>query len=542
MSNFAKKFTSTGIALLIASTGAFASGTSAGVLPKNFSGSGVNKKLACYWNKIPKPMKILGEIGLIGTPFALGGYAIRSIGVNKDKHVEITPTKNDTTVKLSYDERVRHAKVHILEKCKEIYGNGAGLSELDKLKIFILKFIMLEAVDRYGVPYKDCIYLTDLIGHSEENIRTKLNKLDRTAVFSLAQTVDRITYFIKSVCSNGHFITRYLQCIQENNLEYTDGVSDHLAKNVAGINTLFNSHKAFNNKNFIDWLNNIIVHSIWNKLGTMDQEALKSKNMHIEKTLGFGASGVVYLCKDTQGKQFAVKVISNNNDTAENENNIYATIRTIVSDNVIKYEDKFNNSDAIYLFMEYIDDSKELTEATPKDINEVLDWSIQIFAGLKELHDKNIAHRDIKPGNIIMSENNQIRICDFGLAKRANLTKTVCGTIPMLAPEVFPKSKLEELSGCGHTYNGKKADVYSAGLVVYCLLTGKGLDDLDGIKGNPNKVSNPDRFGESISENMKKFFERCLDSNPDSRCTADGALDLLRECQKEESEKGQQIL
>lgn len=134
MNNFAKKFTSAGMALLIASTGAFASGTSAGVLPKNSYSSGVNKKLACYWNTIPKPIKFLGEIGLIGTPFLAAGGVIGALGakgINKDKQIDLTPT-----------EKFTRAQIQIIKKCHEIYGDGVNVSELNKLKIVVLRMVM----------------------------------------------------------------------------------------------------------------------------------------------------------------------------------------------------------------------------------------------------------------------------------------------------------------------------------------------------------------------------------------------------------------
>ena len=160
-------------------------------------------------------------------------------------------------------------------------------------------------------------------------------------------------------------------------------------------------------------------------------------------------------------------------------------------------------------------------------LSRCIGWAKQIFTGLEALHAKNVAHRDIKLENILLTDDAQIKICDFGLAKRADLTVTVCGTLGMMAPEVqryFPLQPKEDSK-----YSGSKFDIYSAAAVIYCLIFNKKSTDMINETDNiaALKADTTDRFGNAIGQDVLNFFTRCLDNNPDTRATAEQALELL---------------
>ncbi len=103
----------------------------------------------------------------------------------------------------------------------------------------------------------------------------------------------------------------------------------------------------------------------------------------------------------------------------------------------------------------------------PLKVDEALGVAQQIAAGLHEAHEKGIVHRDIKPANIMITGKGQVKIMDFGLAKspgRAKLTKThtTVGTVAYMSPEQSRGEKVDQ-----------RADIWSLGIVLYEMLTGR---------------------------------------------------------------------
>jgi eukaryotic-like serine/threonine-protein kinase len=109
--------------------------------------------------------------------------------------------------------------------------------------------------------------------------------------------------------------------------------------------------------------------------------------------------------------------------------------------------------------------AERLSGGTPS-LRDALDLAIQIAGGLGAAHAQNIVHRDIKPGNIILTKNNQAKIVDFGLARtmaatNATLTVNTSGTLPYMAPEQILGGAVDP-----------RADVWALGVILMQLLTG----------------------------------------------------------------------
>jgi tetratricopeptide (TPR) repeat protein len=110
---------------------------------------------------------------------------------------------------------------------------------------------------------------------------------------------------------------------------------------------------------------------------------------------------------------------------------------------------------------------REKIKKGPLGVDETIDIVIQVGLGLAKAHEKGIVHRDIKPGNILVTTDGQVKLVDFGVAKLAGqtaLTKTGArvGTVGYMSPEQV----------LGETLDAR-SDVFSLGVVMYELLTGR---------------------------------------------------------------------
>ena len=199
----------------------------------------------------------------------------------------------------------------------------------------------------------------------------------------------------------------------------------------------------------------------------------------ILKLIGQGGMSKVYLAMDKRlNKQWAVKEIEKR---ARDRNNEIIIQSAIAEANMIKKLDHpslprivdiIENPEVIYVIMDYIEGeplSNVLDEygAQPQDI--VIDWAKQLCEVLDYLHTRkpSIIYRDMKPANIMLKPDGNLKLIDFGIAreyKEQNLADTVSlGTKGYAAPEQF--------GGKGQT--DARTDVYCLGVTLYHLVTGQ---------------------------------------------------------------------
>ncbi|KAK3710167.1 hypothetical protein QZH41_010564, partial [Actinostola sp. cb2023] len=143
--------------------------------------------------------------------------------------------------------------------------------------------------------------------------------------------------------------------------------------------------------------------------------------------------------------------------------------------NVIQLYETFYSTDKIYLIMEYASKGDLLDYINSRcrrcvGIGEDLakHFFRQLVEGVSHCHRRNIVHRDLKCENILIDDNNVIKISDFGFAtrspsNRSKLLETFCGSYAYAAPEILQAQK----------YDGKFADVWSLGVILYAMLCGK---------------------------------------------------------------------
>ncbi|MFZ3500003.1 serine/threonine-protein kinase [Streptomyces sp. 5.8] len=120
----------------------------------------------------------------------------------------------------------------------------------------------------------------------------------------------------------------------------------------------------------------------------------------------------------------------------------------------------------VFLVMELVDGLPLDAARGPAAVEDVVRWGVQICEGLQAAHTAGIVHRDIKPGNLLLTAKGRIKICDFGIARESGtrgLTATgaVIGTLAYMAPE---QARGE---------HDARTDLYALGCVLYELLTGE---------------------------------------------------------------------
>jgi serine/threonine protein kinase len=186
-----------------------------------------------------------------------------------------------------------------------------------------------------------------------------------------------------------------------------------------------------------------------------------------------------------------------------------------------------------FIAMEYVEGQSlyELLNKQSLTVRQSLDITAQLCEGLAEAHKRGIVHRDIKPGNIIIEQNNRLKILDFGLAKLKEVTRktstlTTVGTLYYLSPEQIQTTTVDQ-----------RSDIFSAGIVLYEMISGqlpfKGEHEAAVIYSILNEEPEPlTRYKAGLSENLQRIVSKSLQKNPEMRYQH--ADDLLSDIKHEQ--------
>ncbi len=195
----------------------------------------------------------------------------------------------------------------------------------------------------------------------------------------------------------------------------------------------------------------------------------------IEEKLGGGGMGVVYKARDTKlHRNVALKVLNtelNSDDEARERFITEARAASALSHpnvaTVFAIEDILDNRLAIAMMYCEGASLKDLLKKRLPAIEDAVQIALEIATGLQAAHQKGIIHRDIKPGNIMLGEDDSVRIVDFGLARvdgqsRITRTGSTMGTVAYMSPE--------QAKGGDATF---QSDIWSFGVVLFEMLTGE---------------------------------------------------------------------
>ncbi len=244
----------------------------------------------------------------------------------------------------------------------------------------------------------------------------------------------------------------------------------------------------------------------------------------IIKSIGEGGMANVYLAKDTfLDRKVAVKVLRG--DLANDEKFIRRFQReayaasTLSHPNIVEMYDVGEDNGTYYIVMEYIE-GRTLKQLLKKrgslTAPEVVDIMLQLTDGIAHAHDMYIIHRDLKPQNIMISDDGKIKITDFGIAMALNSTQltqtnSVMGSVHYLPPE--------QASGKGST---TKSDIYSMGIMLFELLTGKlpfkGENAVEiALKHMKDDIPSVRKMNSNIPQSLENIILKSTAKNPKNR-------------------------
>jgi len=200
-------------------------------------------------------------------------------------------------------------------------------------------------------------------------------------------------------------------------------------------------------------------------------------NYRVIELISEGGMGTVYKAVHMLlGRVVAIKVLNplliNKKDIKERFKSEAVNLSKLDHSNIIKIFDYIENQDGVFITLEYIEGKtfdeyiKEISGPIPE--NRAIKIFIQILDAVGYMHSKNIIHRDIKPGNFILNENDFVKIIDFGIAKTLGdenykITKdgTKVGTTMYMSPQQIRGQILD-----------RRTDIYSLGATFFEILTG----------------------------------------------------------------------
>ena len=197
----------------------------------------------------------------------------------------------------------------------------------------------------------------------------------------------------------------------------------------------------------------------------------------IKEIIGVGGMAYVYKAYDTiDDRVVAIKILKDeflaNEEFTRRFKNESKAIAILSHPNIVKVYDVSFGARLQYIVMEYIDGItlKEYIEQQ-QDIKwkEAVHFTVQILRALQHAHDKGIVHRDIKPQNIMLLPDGTIKVTDFGIARfsrqdirATSATDKAIGSVHYISPEQARGEITDE-----------KADIYSVGVMLYEMLTGR---------------------------------------------------------------------
>ncbi len=235
----------------------------------------------------------------------------------------------------------------------------------------------------------------------------------------------------------------------------------------------------------------------------------------IIEELGKGGMGWVYKVLDKETKErIALKLIkpeiATDKKTIERFRNELTTARKIVQKNVCRMYDLNREKGNYYITMEFVsggDLKRFIRRSEQLSVGKAISIAKQICDGLEEAHGLGIVHRDLKPQNIMIDDNGNARIMDFGIARTVK-DKGITGSGVMIGtPEYMSPEQVEAKEV------DQRSDIYSLGVILYEMVTGRmpfeGETPLSiAMKHKTEEPKDPRELNTQLSEDLSRVIRR----------------------------------
>jgi len=263
-------------------------------------------------------------------------------------------------------------------------------------------------------------------------------------------------------------------------------------------------------------------------------EHLQNGRYAVLKKLGEGGKGIVYKARDTAlNRVVAIKILKSAVVSEEAYSRFIREAQTVAKlnhPNIVSIHDIGKEDEKQFFVLEFVDGMslRELGKTYPEgkcDIQTVLRTGIDVCSALQFAHSQGVLHRDVKPENILITQEGIAKLMDFGLAKmlgQPSITEEgiIVGTVAYVAPEIA--------LGKGADV---RSDLYSFGAVLYEMVTGKppfpGEDPVKIIFSHIHDYPvSPSRLNPKVPQALAECIMKLLEKEPGKRYQS--AADLLK--------------
>ena len=238
--------------------------------------------------------------------------------------------------------------------------------------------------------------------------------------------------------------------------------------------------------------------------------------------IGTGGMADVYKARDSKLNRFvAVKVMKS--EFREDKTFITKFRREaqaaagLANPNIVNVFDVGEDNGVYFIVMELVEGItlKEYIEKKGRlSVREATSIAIQVCMGLEAAHAQNIVHRDVKPQNIIISTDGKVKVTDFGIARAAStntISSNAMGSVHYSSPE--------QVRG---GYADSKSDIYSVGITIYEMLTGRVPFDGEttvaiAIKHLQDEMEAPSKYAPDLPRSLEQIIFKCTQKSPDRR-------------------------